>query len=144
MQSTDPIHELLLVAKLRAMEETQDGRIIKALLGALRNQPIAAPDGRPSCDCGAKASTPEQHGPSCSARLTFAEHVNASIHEWDRANALALALRELHAAVGAEVAIHPGMHDAVARAFKRAGDALSSGGQSHFPGDDGLPFNLAR
>lgn len=128
--------ELLLVARLRALENTQDGRIIRALLA----RPTPTPEGRPTCDCQCKSHKPPDHALSCAFRLTFKEHVEASIHEWDRANTLARALRSIYDAVGAEVAIHPGMHDRVARAFKEAASALEGAERSLFPGDDGLPF----
>lgn len=138
--------ELLLVAKLRALEPTQDGRVIRALLDLLateRRRVDVTADNRPPCACAAKAAFPHQHAAMCPARLTYAAHADASLHEWRRANALGAALRDLWDAVAAEVAVHPGMHDRVAAAFRDAREVLSQHESSSFPGDDGLPFDHA-
>lgn len=139
--------ELLLVAKLRGMEPTQDGRLIRALLDLLAKAhrrcvvAEARPEARPSCDCrGGTLDPPVAHESGCASHRTYAEHAQAAVREWTRANALACSLRALHDAVAAEVAIHPGMHDRVAAAFRDAQHELVAHELSAFPGDDGLPF----
>ena len=140
------------MAKLRALEDTQDGRLLRRLLllvqqlGTEVNALRADGAGCPPCDCAnpivgeVGSITERRHEPGCASLLRFNEHVRAVRHEWGRAKALASALRELKDAVGAEVAVHPGIHDRVARAFKAAAQALLEHEESKFPGDDGLPF----
>ena len=134
--------ELLLVAKLRALEPTQDGRVMRGLLDLLmaERRRRVEPGCRPPCGCHAGGGLARLHSPTCPARLTYEEHVAASVHEWRRATALADSLARMRDAVAAEVAVHPGMHDRVAAAYKKADATLEEHRSSAFPGDDGLPF----
>lgn len=135
--------ETMLVAKLAALEDTREGRMVRALLDELRRAGPGYAKGKeyPPCDCGGgHPDGTSGHEPRCSSHFPWDHHVELARFEWLRANELAGALRALVDGVAGEVAFHPGAHDRTAPAFEEARRVLSTREESKHPGDYILPF----